>query len=213
MIIGNKLRTSYLYNGNPIPEKKNVFILKQGPVVFYKTSYTDFHVVWWAGQKKISITLTWYERHCVRNQRLRWFEATLYTGIWSGSFSGLRCILQVYSWWRHQIETFSGEFPAQSQWREALVFSLIWAWINGWVNNHEAGDLRRHRAHYDVTVMFLRKDAACWQIMVLQIQHPKPNIWFGVLNATAIIFVSHYYWLEISGIIHCVPVVQSFVGN
>ena len=26
-------------------------------------------------------------------------------------------------------------------------------WINGWVNNREAGDLRRHRTHYDVTVM------------------------------------------------------------
>ena len=25
--------------------------------------------------------------------------------------------------------------------------------INGWVNNSEAGDLRRHRAHYDVIVM------------------------------------------------------------
>ena len=33
------------------------------------------------------------------------------------------------------------------------MFSLICAWINGWVNNREAGDLRRHRAHYDVTVM------------------------------------------------------------
>ena len=29
---------------------------------------------------------------------------------------------------------------------------LIWAWINGRVNNGEAGDLRRHRAHYDVNV-------------------------------------------------------------
>ena len=26
-------------------------------------------------------------------------------------------------------------------------------WINGWVNNYEAGDLRCHRTHYDVTVM------------------------------------------------------------
>ena len=26
-------------------------------------------------------------------------------------------------------------------------------WINGWVNNREAGDLRRHRAHYDITLM------------------------------------------------------------
>ena len=35
----------------------------------------------------------------------------------------------------------------------ALMFSLICVWINGWVNNHDAGDLRRYRAHYDVTVM------------------------------------------------------------
>ena len=33
------------------------------------------------------------------------------------------------------------------------MFTLICAWINGWVNNRDAGDLRRHRAHYDVTVM------------------------------------------------------------
>ena len=33
------------------------------------------------------------------------------------------------------------------------MYSLIWVWINGWVNNREAGDLRRYRAHYDVTVM------------------------------------------------------------
>ena len=33
------------------------------------------------------------------------------------------------------------------------MFSLICVWLNGWVNNHEAGDLRRHRGHYDVNVM------------------------------------------------------------
>ena len=33
------------------------------------------------------------------------------------------------------------------------MFSLICVWINGWVNNREAGDLRRHRGHYDVIVM------------------------------------------------------------
>ena len=33
------------------------------------------------------------------------------------------------------------------------MFSLICAGINGWVNNREAGDLGRYRAHYDVTVM------------------------------------------------------------
>ena len=40
--------------------------------------------------------------------------------------------------------------PHKGQWRGALMFSLIW--INGSVNNGEAGDLRRRRAHYDVTV-------------------------------------------------------------
>ena len=33
------------------------------------------------------------------------------------------------------------------------MFSLICVWINGWVNNREAGDLGRHRAHYYVIVM------------------------------------------------------------
>ena len=43
--------------------------------------------------------------------------------------------------------------PHKGQWRGALIFSLIWARINGWVNNREVGDLRRHRAYYAVTVM------------------------------------------------------------
>ena len=43
--------------------------------------------------------------------------------------------------------------PHKGQWRGALMFSLICVWMNGWVNNDEAGDLRRHRAHYDVTVV------------------------------------------------------------
>ena len=32
------------------------------------------------------------------------------------------------------------------------MFLLIYAWTNSWVNNGDAGDLRRHRADYDVTV-------------------------------------------------------------
>ena len=43
--------------------------------------------------------------------------------------------------------------PHKGQWRGALVFSLICVWINDWINNREAGDLRRYRAHYDVIVM------------------------------------------------------------
>ena len=55
-----------------------------------------------------------------------------------------------FVWGIHQSSVNS---PHKGQWRGALVFSLICAWINGWINNGEAGDLRRHRAHYDVTVM------------------------------------------------------------
>ena len=42
--------------------------------------------------------------------------------------------------------------PLKGQWRRALMFSLICARINAWVNNHEAGDLIRHHTHYGVTV-------------------------------------------------------------
>ena len=43
--------------------------------------------------------------------------------------------------------------PHKGQWRGALMFSLYCARINVWVNNREADDLRRNRAHYDVNVM------------------------------------------------------------
>ena len=71
-----------------------------------------------------------------------------------------------FPWWRHQMETFSAllavcvgnspvpvNFQHKGQWRGALMFSFICVWINDWVNNREAGDLRRHRDHYDVIVM------------------------------------------------------------
>ena len=41
----------------------------------------------------------------------------------------------------------------KGQWCETLMFSLICACTNGWVNNQDACDLRRHRANYDVIVM------------------------------------------------------------
>ena len=44
-------------------------------------------------------------------------------------------------------------FPHKGQWRGALMVSLIYTWINDWINNREAGDLRRQHGHYDVIVM------------------------------------------------------------
>ena len=51
------------------------------------------------------------------------------------------------------IHRSSVNFHHKGQWRGALMFSLICAWTNGWVNNRDAGDLRRHHAHYGVTGM------------------------------------------------------------
>ena len=61
--------------------------------------------------------------------------------------------------------------PHKGQWRGALIFSLICVWINGWVNNREAGDLRRYPAHYDVTVM-----------IIVQVLVKTP--WYGCINSS-----------------------------
>ena len=98
-------------------------------------------------------------------------------------------------WWLHQMETFSallaicagnssvsGEFPHKGQWRRALMFSLICVWINGWVNNRNAGYLRLYRAHYDVTVM------NCTHLLLWVYYSTKYHLylmfssWLGVLN-------------------------------
>ena len=46
-----------------------------------------------------------------------------------------------------------GEFLAQRPVTRSFDVFFDLRVINGWVNNGEAGDLRRCRAHYDVTVM------------------------------------------------------------
>ena len=70
------------------------------------------------------------------------------------TFSALLDICVVYS-------------PHKGQWRRALVFSLICAWLNGWAINGEAGDLRCHRSHYDVIVMISHEISygfSCWRV-------------------------------------------------
>ena len=53
--------------------------------------------------------------------------------------------------------------PHKVQGRGAVMFSLICISINGWINNHEAGDLRRYRAHYDVIAMHHLNQ--CWLVL------------------------------------------------
>ena len=72
--------------------------------------------------------------------------------------------------------------PHKGQWRGALMFYLICVWINGWVNNREAGDLRRYRAHYDVTEMhitftFSASKIPSWFPSPHQVLPPWPYTW------------------------------------
>ena len=73
---------------------------------------------------------------------------------------------QIKVWWRHQMETFSAllaifagnspvpsELPTQRPVKRSFDVFFDLRPNNGWVNNREAGGLRRHRAHYDVNVM------------------------------------------------------------
>ena len=114
----------------------------------------------------------WKKRHgCLESKWLRTahvlfpWNKTIDTS-YHTLFASLYFARKSISRWRHQMETFSalltvcaGNSPVNSphkgQWLGALMFSFICAWINSWVNNREAGDFRRYRAHYNVTVMCL----------------------------------------------------------
>ena len=52
------------------------------------------------------------------------------------------------------IQRSSVNSPHRIQWRGVLTFPSVCAWTNGWANDlRSADDLRRHRAHYDATVL------------------------------------------------------------
>ena len=64
----------------------------------------------------------------------------------------IRC---VHQWWRHQMGIRRSPVNSRTKASDAELWCFLWSapWINGWVNNREAGDLRRHRVHYEVIVM------------------------------------------------------------
>ena len=55
-----------------------------------------------------------------------------------------------------EFEPVTGEFPSQRPVTRSFdVFRLMYTWTNDKANHRDADDLRRHRAHYDVTVMIM----------------------------------------------------------
>ena len=88
------------------------------------------------------LNISWWKRHNMKS----WSEA-------------------IKSWWRHQMETFSAllalcegnhrspvDSPHKGPWLRSLMFPFTCGWTNGFENNRDAGDLKRHRTHFDVTV-------------------------------------------------------------
>ena len=104
------------------------------------------------------------------------YEISVYIPLWRKMIGRLshdtEISLQAFSWWRHEMESFSallalcagnspvtGEFPSQRPVTRNFDVLFDSRLNNSWVNNRDAGDFRRHRARYDVTVMF------AWQIL------------------------------------------------
>ena len=104
------------------------------------------------------------------------------------------------TWWRYQMETFSaslalcvgnspvtGEFPAKKgEWRGALVFSLIFVWINGWANSRNAGDLRRYHCPACRTTLVATRFRVAVICPIIQVPHCIRVffyfVWFVFIN-------------------------------
>ena len=93
----------------------------------------------------------WYQD---MNYRKEIWPYILWTQMW--------CLLDDVIKWKHfpcywpfvrGIHRSPVNSPHKGQWSGALMFSLICAWRNNWAHNQDASDLRRHHAHYDITVM------------------------------------------------------------
>ena len=65
----------------------------------------------------------------------------------------------------------------------AELWCFLWFahWINCWVNNREAGDLRRHCAHYEIIVMFTSWTVVSGQTDILCAGGPSSWKWCGEL--------------------------------
>ena len=79
--------------------------------------------------------------------------------------------------------------PHKGQWRGCFLWSA--PWINGWLSNREAGDLRRHRVHYDVNVMFKSIFVYLFQILHYLITSSSCGVSLEGMKAKLIKGVKH----------------------
>ena len=80
------------------------------------------------------------------------------------------------------IHRWPANSPNKGQWRGALIFSLICAWVN----SREVGDLRRHCAHYDFTLIHRHSpiNIACTMIYCISdISISVLHVWYAILSS------------------------------
>ena len=132
------VKSVYAMNGTPPYSNLATWAIWCGNFIVCSTIYS-----YWKGDRKTAHYWPFYGIHQSRVNfscdMMTSSNGNIFrvTGHLCREFTGPRCI------------------PRTKSSDAELFFSLICVWINGWVNNREAGDLRRYRAHYDVTVMEL----------------------------------------------------------
>ena len=75
--------------------------------------------------------------------------------------------------WKYFLRYWALDSPPKGQEPGALMFSLMFAGTNVWVNSRQAGDLRRHGTHYDVTIKLLVRSQ--WPKSIYQFMYAWPS--------------------------------------
>ena len=137
-----------LFMSGPRDYSVGAHIYHVGPL-FISTS--TYYILW--------ITFIFGSCHCI------WTAATPLNVMMTSSNGNLFRVTGTL-WGIHRSPV---NFPHKGQCHGALMCSLICSWTNGWVNNRDAGDLRRYCAHYDVIVMMNVCNSSnvfwqCWKI-------------------------------------------------
>ena len=144
--------------------------------------YDAYHAVWWWRHQMETFSV------------LRAFYADIwshpghylvdpYTWPWSPNGQD-----HIWPWKFNDTAACTVKSPHKGQWCGALMFSLPCAWINDWVNNREAGDLRRYRGHYGVNAMMI----SIQQLLIIKFTKYLGFIFFEVHHLHAMISPSHH---------------------
>ena len=79
----------------------------------------------------------------IATHHLKWLQTTTWTNAFHNDVIKWKQFPRYWTFVRG-IHRSPVNSPHKFQWRGALIFSLICARVNGWVNNRKAGDMRRH---------------------------------------------------------------------